>query len=120
MEMDNFTLMCIDMTTVLQIENITAHSAFLYTPDEHKYLHALCLQAYMYTTFPVIFYDYEMFTSWLEKENRDYKYFILVRIHFILSLMQPYNYVFLLYCFTTYFGHTGPSSVVLLAKTALL
>jgi hypothetical protein len=34
----------------------------------------------------------------------------------IQSLMQPYNYEFFLYCFTTCFGHIGPSSGILLPK----
>jgi hypothetical protein len=44
--------------------------------------------------------------------------FNTIHTHFIQSLMQPYNCeLFSLYCSTTCFGHIGPSSVVLLAKT---
>jgi hypothetical protein len=43
-----------------------------------------------------------------------------LHIHFIQSLIEPYNYEFFLYCIPTCFGHIGPSSSVLLVKTVPL
>jgi hypothetical protein len=40
----------------------------------------------------------------------------LFLIHFIQSLMQHYNFEFFLYCITTCFGHTGPSSGALMPQ----
>jgi hypothetical protein len=43
-------------------------------------------------------------------------YLYTLHIHFIQSLMQPYNYEFFLYRFMTHFSHTWPSWGVLPAK----